>query len=249
MGFFSGFFDGVKGLFEGAVSAVSGFLGGVCNFVESIGLGGVAGLISTIAAFAIPGLGLPEILSIISLVAEIVGVLAKALGLNENDEKPEKIGFKSEVADLKPEDFDNNMVEYNQYLSTYELSKEEEERFENLTENEIDKYKIVGMGIQIKGVEEKIAVTNLAECVRDLVRADISSEEITECVQRCAEVGINNLTDVTNYLTDKATVESAETIGGALTDAIGSLYPELSPNGIAEKISDMAGKVSNLYEE
>lgn len=244
-----GFFSAVGDFFSGVASAVSGFIGGVCSLVESIGLGGVAGLVSTIAAFAIPGLGLPEILSIISLVAEIVSVLAKAFGLNEKDEKPEKIGFKSEVAELKPEDFDNNMVEYNKYLSNYELTEDEEERFENLTETEMNKYKVVGMGIQIKGLEETLSVTGLTECVRDLARADMSSEEITECVQQCAEAGISNLTDVANYLTDRTTVESAETIGGALTEAIGSLYPELSPDGIAGKIGDLAEKVSKLYEE
>ena len=244
----------LSGFFEGVADAVSGFLGGVSSFVESIGLGGVAGILSTIASFAIPGLGLPEILSIISLVAEIVGVLAKALGLNEKEEKPEKIGFKSEVAELKPENFDNNMVQYNQYLSKYELTEEQEERFASLTEEEINKYKVVGMGIEIEGIKEKLSennstVTNLTECIRDLARVDMSSEEILECVQQCTEAGICDLTDITNYLAEKNTVESAETIGGALTEAIGNLYPELTQNGIAEKIGDMSEMVRKLYKE
>ena len=239
MGFFSG-------LVSGLTSAVSSFFSSVGSLIESVGLKGIAGLASTIAAIAIPGVGLPEIFLAISAIAEVVGIIAKALGLNKEENEAEEIGFKSEVAEMKPEDFDNDMAKYNKYLSEYEMSEEDKERFESLSEEEKLKYKVMGLGIQILGVESELSVTNLAECVRDLSRSEISKEDISECVQECAKAGVTNMTDITNYLTDKTTVESKETIGGALTTAIGTRYPELSQSDIAGKLGDMAEKLNEL---
>lgn len=242
-GAIGGFISGVAGALS---SAVSGFISGVTSLASSIGLGGIVSIASSIAALAIPGIGLAELVNIISLVANVVGLLAKMFGLNETEDEADEIGFKSEVADMKPEDFDNNMVEYNKYLSNYELSEEDRERFEALSEEERLKYKVVGLGIQISGIESELSVTNLAECVRDLSRAELGKEEIVDYVNECVDAGITNLADVTNYLKDAKTEESKETIYGALTTAIGTRYPELSADDIVGKLGDIAEKINNL---
>lgn len=241
-----GLFSGIGSFFSGLASGVSKLFSGVGGLLGSIGMKGIAGLASAIAGLAIPGLGLPEFINILGLVSGAVGLLAKALGLNDNEDEPEKTGFKSEVADMKPEDFDNNMAEYNKYLSKYELTEEDKERFESLSEEKKLEYKLLGLGIQIRGVETELSVTNLSECVRDLSRTDMSKEDIAECVQACAKEGVTNMTDVTNYLMDKPTAESKETIGGALTSAIASRYPELSENDIAGKLGDIAESLNAL---
>lgn len=126
------------------------------------------------------------------------------------------------------------------------MNEEDKEKFEALSDEEKLKYKVMGLGIQILGVESELSVTNLAECIRDLSRSEISKEDISECVQECARAGVTNMTDITNYLTDKKTVESKETIGNALTTAIGTRYPELSQSDIVGKLGDMAEKLNEI---
>ena len=246
MGFFSavgGFISGVAGALS---SAVSGFFSGVASLASNIGLGGIVSIASAIAGLAIPGVGLAELVNIISLVANVVGLLANILGLNETEDEADELGFKAEVADMKPEDFDNDMVKYNKYLSKYELSEEDKNRFDNLSDEERLKYKVVGLGIQISGIESELSVTNLSECVCDLSRAELSKEEIVDYVNECKDAGITNMADITNYLKDAETEESKETIGGALTSAIGARYPELSNDEIVGKLGDLAEKINNL---
>ena len=241
-----GFFDGVGEFFSGLTSAVSDFFSGVVELIESVGLNNIAELAAAIAAIAIPGIGLPELIMAIAAIAEVVGLIAKVLGLNDNENEAEEIGFKSEIADMKPEDFDNNMSEYNKYLSNYKLNEEDKERFDLLTEDEKLRYKVMGLGIQLLGIESELSITNLSECVRDLTIAKMSKEDISECVQACARDGVTDMTDITSYLTDKTTIESKEIIGEALTSAISTRYPELSKSDIVMKLGDIAEVLNNL---
>lgn len=112
------------------------------------GLSGVLDKILKILSKITPEL-IKEVTSLISSVAEL-------LGLKDEDDSSEEIGMKSEKADRKPEDFDSR-EEYISYLrDDVELDKYDREKLSN--ENLKEKYSAKGLDIEMGAINEKIGV-------------------------------------------------------------------------------------------
>ena len=112
------------------------------------GLSGVLDKILKILSKITPEL-IKEVTSLISSVAEL-------LGLKDEDDSSEEIGMKSEKADRKPEDFDSR-EEYISYLrDNVELDKYDREKLSD--ENLKEKYSAKGLDIEMGAINEKIGV-------------------------------------------------------------------------------------------
>lgn len=112
------------------------------------GLSGVLDKILKILSKITPEL-IKEVTSLISSVAEL-------LGLKDEDDSSEEIGMKSEKADRKPEDFDSR-EEYISYLrDDVELDEYDREKLNNVSLKE--KYSAKGLDIEMGAINEKIGV-------------------------------------------------------------------------------------------
>ena len=109
---------------------------------------------SLVDSFMIAPLGLtiPEIIIGIEVISAIVSVVAEILGLKDEEETPEELGMKAEIAEKKPEDFES-VDQYIEYLRE-EVSIDKKE-LEELSDEDRVKYLAIGTAITIKGIEEK----------------------------------------------------------------------------------------------
>ena len=148
------------------------------------GLSGVLDKILKILSKITPEL-IKEVTSLISSVAEL-------LGLKDEDDSSEEIGMKSEKADRKPEDFDSR-EEYISYLKDdVELDKYDREKLndESLKEEYIAK----GLDIEMGAINEKIGVKLGLEDYVMMAKAGINKvQDFMTIVDTFKEKGVEPL--------------------------------------------------------
>ena len=250
MGFFwdavGDFFTGVgSALSEGLSTVLEGVSGlareignGIKSLCDKIGSEELA-LIGCIAiAILIPGFGLPEILTLIQIVAEV----AKILGVNSGEDSSEELGMKTEVADKKPEDFESTEA-YIKYLN--DEVKLEDGALENLSEIDKAKYGAMGAALNIKAIEEKYDVSLSPDFLRDVTIMKLSSEEIAQFIDTFKEKDITKMQEMTDYLREKPIEEERGKVSDSMIEALSQLYPECSENEIEEKLVEMKDVLNN----
>ena len=148
------------------------------------GLSGVLDKILKILSKITPEL-IKEVTSLISSVAEL-------LGLKDEDDSSEEIGMKSEKADRKPEDFDSR-EEYISYLrDDVELDKYDREKLSD--ENLKEKYSAKGLDIEMGAINEKIGVKLGLEDYVMMAKAGINKvQDFMTIVDTFKEKGVEPL--------------------------------------------------------
>ena len=148
------------------------------------GLSGVLDKILKILSKITPEL-IKEVTSLISSVAEL-------LGLKDEDDSSEEIGMKSEKADRKPEDFDSR-EEYISYLrDDVELDKYDREKLSD--ENLKEKYSAKGLDIEMGAINEKIGVKLDLEDYVMMAKAGINKvQDFMTIVDTFKEKGVEPL--------------------------------------------------------
>ena len=148
------------------------------------GLSGVLDKILKILSKITPEL-IKEVTSLISSVAEL-------LGLKDEDDSSEEIGMKSEKADRKPEDFDSR-EEYISYLrDDVELDKYDREKLSD--ENLKEKYSAKGLDIEMGAINEKIGVKLGLEDYVMMAKAGINKvQDFITIVDTFKEKGVEPL--------------------------------------------------------
>ena len=148
------------------------------------GLSGVLDNILKILSKITPEI-IKEVTSLISSVAEL-------LGLKDEDDSSEEIGMKSEKADRKPEDFDSREEYINYLRDDVELDKYDREKLSN--ENLKEKYSAKGLDIEMGAINEKIGVKLGLEDYVMMAKAGINKvQDFMTIVDTFKEKGVEPL--------------------------------------------------------
>lgn len=178
------------------------------------GLSGVLDKILKILSKITPEL-IKEVTSLISSVAEL-------LGLKDEDDSSEELGLKSEKADRKAEDFDSR-EEYISYLrDDVELDKYDREKLND--ESLKEKYSAKGLGIEVGAINEKMEV-NLG--IEDYVVM--------------AKAGINKVQD---FMTIIDTFKEKE-VKPLINEAIDRLIPMKEGATVIDTLKEGVNKIEN----
>lgn len=228
---FSTFCDGVS-LVVDSLSGLARTIGdGIKSICDKIGTERMLLIGSIALSLIIPGFGLPEILAII----QTVGQVAKMLAVGGKD-SPEELGMKTEIADLKPDDFETTEA-YIKYLNK-EVSLEPD-AVDKLAPEDRAKYGLIGASLDIKAIQEKYHIELSPDFLRDVTVMKMSSEEVGTYVKDFAEKGITKMQDMTDYLRGNPIDSEKSTISSSMLDTMKSLYPELSDDKLESKLSEM----------
>lgn len=148
------------------------------------GLSGVLDKILKILSKITPEL-IKEVTSLISSVAEL-------LGLKDEDDSSEELGLKSEKADRKPEDFDSREEYINYLKDDVELDEYDREKLNNDSLKE--KYSAKGLGIEVGAINEKMEVNLGIEDYVVMAKAGINKvQDFMTIVDTFKEKGVEPL--------------------------------------------------------
>lgn len=223
---------GLSMIADGLTGIASVIGDGIKSICEALGSEGLA-LVGCIAmSILIPGFGLPEILTLI----QIIGEIAKILGVNEGEDSPEELGMKAEIAEKKPEDFDS-IEQYIKYLN--EEIELEKGSVEKLSELEKAKYGALGAGLNVKLIEEKYDIALSPDFLRDVTMMKLTGEEIAQFISTFKENGMTKMQDMTDYLRDKPIETEKSSVSNSMIDAMAELYPTLSKEELYVKLYEM----------
>ncbi len=234
-----GFWSSVGSALSSAASSFCSAVSSVCSAIGGSffnGAGGIGSIVTSIIGTTIPSLG--QILSAIETIGKIVSFIAELLGLKEEDETTEELGYKAHKSDKKPEDFETT-EEYVTYLR--EEVEVDQEEFENLSPEEKAMYAAMGVAIHIKAIEEKYDIQAPGEFWRTVADRNMSGEEVNQYIKSMKEEGITDMKDVSDYLNgkDPESGTSKSKVSSAIMDAMKELEPDLSDDQLAQKFNDM----------
>jgi hypothetical protein len=232
----------VGSMVSSAVSSVCSAIGG------SLFTGGLAEIAAGIIAPVLPIPGLGELLIAIMVIVKVVGAVAEALGIKKEDETPEELGMKAEIADKKPEDFDS-IQEYIKYLrEEVEIDKEQ---VEELSEEDKAKYAVIGSSLYIKDAEERFGIDIPSELWYTAGRLQdegkLEEGKSTEFIKagiESASKGDIDLKDMCDYIKGGRIESGADAfeVSDSIVEVLGQVYPELSRD-------EIYGKLNSLYFE
>ncbi len=225
------FVDGASLVVDG-LSGIAHMIGeGIKDICEKIGSEGMLLIGSIALSILIPGFGIPEILSIIQVVAKV----AQMLNIGGND-SPEELGMKAEIADKKPDDFDST-EDYIKYLN--EEVKLEPDAVDKLTPEERAKYGLIGCALDIKAIQEKYHVELSPDFLRDITVMKLSGEEVGSLVKELSDKGIEKAQEVTDYLRGNPISSPKSEISATIFHSVKENNPELSDEQVENKLCEM----------
>lgn len=227
-----GLWDG----FSNIASSVCNTISSVCKAIGGAIVGGIGELATSLVPPLSPSLG--AILGGIEIISKIASVIAKLLGLKDEDETTEEMGLKAEKSDKKPEDFETT-EEYIVYLR--EEVHVDEEELKNMSPEDKVKYMAMGTAITIKGIEEKYGIDAPGEFWRTVADRNLKGEEVDEYIKGFKEKGITNMKDMSDYLNNKDPESGTEKskVSSAIMETMKKLEPTLSEDELAEKLVSM----------
>lgn len=242
MGFFSSIGSAISSGIHAIGSAVGSCVSHICSGAMSLvsRLPVFESFAKTVLSFApviFPQLGLIET---IGLIVAVIGAVAEVLGLKEEDEDtPEEMGMKAEQADKGRDDFATD-AEYIAYLHEIQLDRE---KVKELTEEQRAAYALIGTKIYADGIKEKLGITNelSPKFIMECAKLGIKADEFIAYVKAMEAEGLEGQDGFHEYLSgDKSMkTEDIRKVQNAMVTALGELYPDMSPDEIAEKIEQM----------
>ncbi len=183
----------------GFFSAIGSFIGGVCSAVGSIcsSIGGaVMGAVSALA---------PAIAPFLPVLGPIISILANLFTGKPEEEEPEEIGMKAELAGqegVKPENFDS-IGEYLDELRNNPKYQIDPEKLKNLTPEERQKYQLTGLGLYLKDIEEQQGITlspTFLKTIPAMEKQGYKAEDIADLMQNMKNNGISDMGKCADYL-------------------------------------------------
>ena len=249
---------GIGNMLGGAVKSLTAF---ATNAISTAGrvLGTQAaaflGTVATILSGPLgPILG-PMIFNlVISAVIKVITAVAKKLGLVEEDEKVEDIGYRMEEADKHPEwkkqddpEFHNSWKEYYEYLKQ-QIPEVDEEK---IKANELH-YQLLGMTAERQAIEQELGVLMPETFLDEVGRSKMTVEEVLAFSDAMKALRWEPVRD---YLKDKFPTREIYRIESALLEALmqrcqGKTREELQIrlNDIRDASSDDR-KLADIYKQ
>lgn len=228
-----GIFSAIGGAISSAVSSVCS---AVSSFASSIGRGISA--FSEKVLYPFIKFTFEEFEKTLEVICAVIDAIAEALGLKDEEEKPEEIGMKAEEAEkqgITPENFDSYEEYINHLRENIDIDKS---KLENLSKEEKLKYMSVGSFILVKGIEEKENFEIPGEFVAEIGKQNLSAEEVKEYI-RTFKTNDLQLKDFTTYLNGTLDNNKYAKVGNAIEEGIKSLNPDMSEDEIDQKIDEM----------
>ena len=187
-----GFIDSVCSAVGSAFSSVCSAVGSLCSNIGSTIMGEVSSLVSSF----LPVLG-PTLEAALSVFVAVVSFLAELFTDKPQEEKPEEIGMKAEQADKKPENFDS-INDYIEYLRN-EVQLDPAD-LEKLSDEEKQKYKLVGLGLYIKNIEEQQGVKLDPEFLKSIPKLKDQGYEAADIANLMQSMKNNGVRDMKQYV-------------------------------------------------
>lgn len=240
----SSFVSSVGSALGSAVSAISSGITGICSAIGGALSSTVGGVAHSILASCLC-ISLPEIIIAIQTICAIVSIIAEVFGLKEEDneeDEPEELGMKAEVADKKPDDFDSTTA-YIEYLRN-EI-KIDKEKMNELSEEKKAEYGLVGSALYLEALKEKFNVTVTPEYLDTMRKLQeqnkLTTKEIASFVKTFQENGITDMTDMSDYIKGNAPESGtrASDVSSAIIETLKKENPDLSENEIAAKFNSL----------
>lgn len=194
-----------------------------------------------IATFAM-SLIMPEAtLAKLSNVCDVVGTVAKLLGVG-GDDSPEELGMKMEAADRRPSDFEG-VEDYLRYLN--DEVKLESDAVDKLTDEDRVAYGLMGAALGVNAVYDKCSIKMTPTFLKDVVALELPKEEVGAYVKDLAAGGVTNMQDMTNYMRREPLESDKPTVYSSIMGTMRELYPELSDSQLDDKLCEMEDKLRN----
>lgn len=204
-------------LFSGLISAVS-------SFVSSIG-----GVLESICKSLCPYIGV--VLTVGAILVEKVG---KLLGVIEEKEKVEELGFKAEISNKKPEDYEL-FSEYIEDVRKIELTPEQKIKLEN---SEVkDKWKVIGTGILMEGISEKSGIDIPLGFWLGASKSGLSSEEVKEVLSTLKN--LDKSLDLDKYFNKNLNRNEMKVGDKVLEDSFKSLNPNITEDQLDKRFENL----------
>ena len=109
----------------------------------------------------------------------------------------EEIGMKAEQADKKPENFDS-INDYIEYLRNE--VKLDTDKLEHLSDEEKQKYQLVGLGLYIKNIEEQQGVKLDPDFFKSIPKLKDQGYEVADIANLMQSMKNNGVTDMKQYV-------------------------------------------------
>ncbi len=172
-------------------STLCSVVSSVCSAVSRLCTGKGGAIMRSISELA------PVIIQVVKAVCTVISVLAEIYTEKPKEEKSEEIGMKAELAEKRPEDFDsiNNYLKY--------LRQEIEPvsgKLDNLSEEEKQKYQLVGLGLYIKNIEEQQGMLLPPDFIRVVPKLKEQGYEAADIANLMQSMKNNGVTDMKQYV-------------------------------------------------
>lgn len=212
------------GLFSGIGSFFSGIASAVSSFASSIG-----GVLGSICKSLCPYIGV--VLTVGAILVEKVG---KLLGVIEEKEKVEELGFKAEISNKKPEDYES-FSEYIEDVRKIELTPEQKIKLEN---SEVkDKCKVIGTGILMEGISEKSGIDIPLGFWLGASKSGLSSEEVKEVLSTLKN--LDKSLDLDKYFNKNLNRNEMKVGDKVLEDSFKSLNPNITEDQLDKRFENL----------
>ena len=269
MGLLSSIVSGIGGALRAAASGIGKALSSVGSALSSFA-GSAVGIVGQLASKASAFVGLlsslplgplgPVIGPIVAqlvfkVVVKGVEYVAKKLGIIDEEESAEEVGYRVEEAEqhedwAKQEDF-SSFEEYYAYLK--EQIPDADIDYAKLKENR-DRYMALGMVELTKGVEEHMDIVLPKEFLFEIGRCRMEGAEIQAIVEAFKTLGYESV-NLTSYLKGKMPREESRQLEDALLSNMKKYYPEKDEDVLYERLGTMRAasrddeKLASVYKD
>ena len=255
----------VSGVCSAACSAIKSVGSALTNFAsKAIGIVGslatkAAGFIGMVATLPLGPLGpiagaiLQQIM--IHLVSKAIEYLAKKLGIIEERDKVEEVGYRVEEAqehdDWKRQEDFKSFEEYYAYLKE-QIPDDKIDR-KKLAANRTE-YTVLGMMELTNGLENRMEIKMPEEFLFEIGRSRMESNEILAIVDAFKFLGSDTVF-ISDYLKGKLTREENIKIENALLVSLRKYYPDKDDDyfyerlGVMRMVSRDDMKLAEVYED